>query len=488
MRIRVINTLVGATILLTLASHVCAQQTSAAEQLEIAISGPGPDSLVNKLKTHRGQDAAAIQARKNAFDFRQNLLTIALALTARVDATKRAVLVRTIEEARVDEQVGGSASNSGSTSLVSKGSVPTILGFAVENGTLEREDNGTTLTFRGNFVGLIKALGNSGYIESYDEDDPSTRFLRRISFAFSFDTARGPQPGTFTGDLKQLSEYAFHVDVLNKRDPRHKSYLAKWDRLINTNAQVVTDILARITLYLLNDPVLIDWNERASNAVATAPESDYDKVVREQFAKLQTLQLSPQIDLVIESFSTEFNAYLENRAAILKDAANGPVVSFDYQNTRRVNEPDLSNFKLIAEGGFFGGKADLTANVSLTILNKIPTGSNLKRVRDFQMSGQLDLPLGEVQKIGAFVLTFAGKFQHLNDDVTLPDGTIAMDTKGNIGYGQIKLTIPVKGSGVKIPLSVSFANRSELIKEKSFVRGNFGITFDLDSIFSKFKP
>ena len=55
------------------------------------------------------------------------------------------------------------------------------------------------------------------------------------------------------------------------------------------------------------------------------------------------------------------------------------------------------------------------------------------------------------------------------------------------GIGQFKFTIPVKGSGVKIPLSVTFSNRTEFIKE-SKVRGNVGITFDLDTIFSKLKP
>jgi hypothetical protein len=53
--------------------------------------------------------------------------------------------------------------------------------------------------------------------------------------------------------------------------------------------------------------------------------------------------------------------------------------------------------------------------------------------------------------------------------------------------GQIKLVIPIKNSGVRIPFSLSFANRTELIKEKE-VRGNFGFTFDLDTIFAKFKP
>ncbi len=51
--------------------------------------------------------------------------------------------------------------------------------------------------------------------------------------------------------------------------------------------------------------------------------------------------------------------------------------------------------------------------------------------------------------------------------------------KGRIHVGQAKLTIPMKGSAIKIPLSVSFANRTELLKEKN-VRGHIGLTFDLD--------
>ena len=46
---------------------------------------------------------------------------------------------------------------------------------------------------------------------------------------------------------------------------------------------------------------------------------------------------------------------------------------------------------------------------------------------------------------------------------------------------QAKLTIPVKGSGVKIPLSVTASNRTELIKERD-VRASFGVSFDLDPL------
>ena len=44
----------------------------------------------------------------------------------------------------------------------------------------------------------------------------------------------------------------------------------------------------------------------------------------------------------------------------------------------------------------------------------------------------------------------------------------------------------MKGSGVKVPLSFTWANRTELVKEKE-VRGNIGITFDMDAIVSRLK-
>jgi hypothetical protein len=74
------------------------------------------------------------------------------------------------------------------------------------------------------------------------------------------------------------------------------------------------------------------------------------------------------------------------------------------------------------------------------------------------------------------------------ENAMTPSGMVMEGTKGDIAVGQLKLTIPVKGSGMKIPISVTFANRDELNMEKSFVRGNFGITFDLDSIFARLKP
>jgi len=61
---------------------------------------------------------------------------------------------------------------------------------------------------------------------------------------------------------------------------------------------------------------------------------------------------------------------------------------------------------------------------------------------------------------------------------------VEQSRKGPINFGQVKLEIPTGSSGVRIPISMTFSNRTELIKE-SDVRGHIGITFDFDKIFSR---
>jgi len=84
------------------------------------------------------------------------------------------------------------------------------------------------------------------------------------------------------------------------------------------------------------------------------------------------------------------------------------------------------------------------------------------------------------------VISFAGKYQRLNTDIVDELGMIVPGTKGDIGVGQFKWTIPIGDTGLRLPLSFTFANRTELIKEKE-VRGNFGLTIDFDSIIARFR-
>lgn len=105
---------------------------------------------------------------------------------------------------------------------------------------------------------------------------------------------------------------------------------------------------------------------------------------------------------------------------------------------------------------------------------------NIKRVRDFDFTLQLEKPLPELP-FGKPIFSFSGQYQRLLGNIPALDGIVKPNTKGDIAVGQLKLVIPINGTGIKLPFSVTFANRSELIKE-STIRGNFGFTLDLDRL------
>jgi hypothetical protein len=75
----------------------------------------------------------------------------------------------------------------------------------------------------------------------------------------------------------------------------------------------------------------------------------------------------------------------------------------------------------------------------------------------------------------------------LLEDASAATGLTIPNTKGDIAVGQVGLNIPIKSLGMKFPITLTFANRTELIKEKE-IRGNFGFTFNWDTLFSKLKP
>jgi hypothetical protein len=434
-------------------------------------------------RAHSGPGITLAQARKAAFDITGNpqLYAQLLSLILTNEMLPRDEFIRDIEAARIDKQVGGGSGNAGSTTLVTKGGTPAIIGFAVENGGLTRTVDGTTVTLRGNPIGMIEALQKKGFVTSYQDDSGSAKLLRKLSFSASFDTSRGDSPGTFLANRQQLSGYSFRYEFKNDRDPRNEKYKTQWEALVTNQVQQVANDLSWIQRLFDTHPAYSSWLTAAKEAVANASDADLANVITLQFDALQEISIPSDLAAKLKSFRTDFNAYREGRSKLLEIVAKAPIFTFEYVNSRRPGLIDTSNLKFIAETGLFKGKGDLTYNGSFTLFNSNP-GPSMKRLRDFDNSLRLDIPLGDVRKVGNFVLTFAGQYKRLTEN-EMP----GMNNKGDIASGQLLFTIPIKGTGFKIPVSLSFANRTELVKEKE-VRGNFGFTFDLDSIFAKFKP
>jgi hypothetical protein len=196
--------------------------------------------------------------------------------------------------------------------------------------------------------------------------------------------------------------------------------------------------------------------------------------------------VSEETKTAITGFAKQFISYTEAKNALLKRIAKGKIFTLEYTNNRGVNAPDLSNINFIAATGM-GARIDLTANGSFTFYNKqplaaTPGGLRPGRVRDFQFAGQVAIPfkVGD----GQFDFWFSGRYERLMENASTLAGTTIPGTKGDIAVGQIGLNIPIKSLGIKFPVSVTFANRTELIKEKE-VRGNIGFTFNRGAMAGK---
>lgn len=445
-----------------------------------------------------------------------NVLTILIAklLTAKADEPESyAAFVTEAQERRIDQQVGAGPTSNASTSIVAKGGIPFLLGFAVENGAATQVEKDTSITFRLNPGGLINLFADRGFITAAraNEDDPFMKFLGKTSVGLTFDTTRGDTPGVFTGRGQQLSEISARVEFFNDRDPRQKKYAAQWENLVATAGNKLANQSWKTT------KILIDWNEKG---VKNAPMTFRDptlqvwlnqindtlrnvdpaltgaerinavaETINEQAANVPVALIPEDVVAALTDFASELKSYTDAKNEILDKIAKGRIFTLEYTNHREVNVSDTSNFNFIFSTGT-GRRVDLTTNGSFTFFHTRPAPlspavAQPGRLRDFQFAGQIDVPfrVGE----GQFDLWFSGRYTRLMEDATLSNGLTIPNTKGDIAVGQLGLQVPIKGLGVKFPISVTFANRTELVKEK-VVRGNFGFTFNWDTLLSKLKP
>jgi hypothetical protein len=202
----------------------------------------------------------------------------------------------------------------------------------------------------------------------------------------------------------------------------------------------------------------------------------------------------PELKKHIQSLSNAYSNYFQVRDDLLQKIQRHKM-SLEYTNQHPKGEPNTSNIRFVYSHQPTASPILITVNAAVDFYHSAPKDTGT--FRDFQLAGQMDRRLGQVANLGNAVLTIAGYYQWMKEDalIHIAEGNIApgsgivlqgtaaklLGTKGSIGIGQVKLTLPM-GGVVKIPFSVSFSNRTELINEKD-VRGQVGMTFDLDSLF-----
>ena len=413
--------------------------------------------------------------------------------------------LRLIEDARTDKQLGSPAATSGSTSLVARAAVPSIFGFAVEHGALTQTSNATSATVRGNAVGWLDLLQDQDVIAWYDDDSPFVRALRRLSYSFTFNTdadaapadAARPSPAALEAQIeaagRQLGSYSVRVTILDQRDPRRRDNRASVARFVGGAG---VDLL-RASAFLdptLTSPAYDRWladTQVVLSAPGAMARSDIERVLYRRLEILRSL-METQIagfEEGVAKFVNTLAAFESGRTGLFERMQKRFVMGAELVRIRPPLIPASSTFRVVAEGRP-GGAWNIAGNVALTYQDSgtvlVPEPTETRGWRDFQVAVQAERTLGRSDPcagaggVGRPALAFEYLLQDLRDKavVTFGGHQFAVE-KGLMHAALAKLTIPVKGSGVKIPLSISYANRTELLREKN-VRGHIGMTFDLD--------
>ena len=409
-------------------------------------------------------------------------------------------------EARALKQVGSVPNSKGSTSLAMKGLAPKILGLALETGAVTRDVDGTSLTFRASPAGVIKALQNKGLIDMHVEYSRSDwqRYASRLSLAATFDASKGPSAGTFTADRHQLTDWSVRFEIVNQRDPA--DYPNLWSGLLRSGnpyrqaAETMEAQLSSWAEYRAWENQLLAATERlvetpfVTDKDFGAAAGRFRSILDSALPRLEKLpnQSAPSL-AALDAYVAQLTTLQSAIDEVYAFAGKGSLLTFDWSTTRDATLPDLYTGTLVWEHALGAArKTDLTANAAVTFYRENPTAT-AERFKSLDVALELDHPIGNVPLLPPVTVAVALRYSHLPDDTvaaapsedgTPPpgsSGTVGTALKGDIVIVQMKLTVPVKNSGIKVPLSITASNRSELIKEKD-VRASFGVTFDLDAL------
>jgi hypothetical protein len=456
---------------------------------------------------------------------------IFMADATRIDRAAFVDFVRRFEGSRTDKQSGAGAKASGSTTVVTQGPAAKVLSVAAEYGAITQSVSGQVVTLRGNLAGIPSALVRHDVFpycvgpdrnNAYCVDNSMLSLLRRVSFAVSFDANRGRQvtgtplaaasaagqPVTFTAGKNELSSASAHVELWNRRDTTSPAFRKAWAAKVGAAMdQTGSDLMARAGTFaetVLNASGHEAWRVKHLALVRAAGRNRaqivaaLDDALRELAPIVQTAvpTLHDQAQAALASYSTFFL----DQDQFIDTLAVQKVVAIEYVNNRPAGQAATSNVRLVVDWPM-NAETKLVANAAATFYGSSASEvAGVSRYRDAQLGVQLDRALGRYSILGPATVSIAGyyQYQHAPSLLTvdplnpvpgitfigLPANakTVFADT-GDIWLAQARLALTPPRSGVKVPVSVTYSNRTELIDKPTW-RAQIGITYDFDSLFA----
>lgn len=452
-------------------------------------------------------------------------------------------LLQSVENGRVDEQAGASATAGGTASAAEKAGISGLVTAALESGALTQTLDQNLLTIRGNAEGLFRFLSGQDVIPMcFDAKDTSCdpSPLNKLELTASFDvsnsntqavTGQNASGGAtlaalLTSEKRQFSSASARFAIIDSRDLRSKKYRDAWAAWFDQNKLAIMQ--SGRDLLTTQDPIFLKmqqvdstgnpvqsvaasvygvWKMKADTAllnVRPRTEAGVHAVLAEQLNLLvaELRKIIPDLDDKILTARNAYNRYYANTSGGF-ELGNQPMLTLEGSYLEPTLQPKLINAKFAfawspkKKGTLNPGTLTINGGVSAyTKPQPSDTLGNTSRWHDAQFAFQFDRPL-DSKALSA--LTIGGYFQYqispglvnIPPGATSPPGTnitlppngaqLLSQSKGLIGVAQASLTLQLPNTGIRVPIGISWSNRTELLTGNE-IRGHIGFSFDTHSM------
>jgi hypothetical protein len=423
----------------------------------------------------------------------------------------------------LSKQVSAPATDSGSTSLVAKSIATNLVAVAVESGALTQSQSGNTITLEANPGNLFREafLGTPemGYLPKkhpfLESFTASAGLATSTSSNVTVPTTGSATSSTvntssvlFNSSATKLSSLTVNYEFNNKLSQRYiQKYLEK-NKLRNLFIKPdskLSPVADKARAVFVQD--FASYNPAngcaagAYQALASS-SSPKDEQLEQFIAKFDgcfdaAVASANQPGSTLDGHWTAYNQALEADIASfqksLKNELSGWDASAQYVFNKPVGMPETHDFRFVGNGDLSKNAGSTwTANGAFSLYGSVPTGAQYGRLKDAQMSGELDKSLGARSSSPSFSLAGYGQYQSkpsvlsitsssVPSGVTLPANAqvFLSGTQGWLGVVQAKITIHV--GGAQIPVAAKWSNKTDLL-DKSKLGGQFGVSYDFSQL------
>ncbi|MFZ0310162.1 MAG: hypothetical protein WAL89_18450 [Candidatus Sulfotelmatobacter sp.] len=425
-------------------------------------------------------------------------------------------------------QTGANANTSGSTNLVSKPTTTDLISLASESGAFTDTVNGTTLTAQANANGLRRYLAGETF-SSFKHT--SLDVLQNLTLTTTFNVAQSgttsapttgqataTTPSSISSVLLPSNNLSFtsvgaNWVVYRPYSPTSTKFTQSWNAAISTNQnaisdagkQLYTDYTKLAWASVSKDPDVVkargDWEAAAAE---DEKSSNFDKLVSDfdtyMSAVLNGFEKNASFNQAVVKVAGDIGQLTALRNTVLNNA-RGSLATFKYTYSTPPDKP-ATHDATAAFAYVWGDKskdegAQITFNAAGSWFASIPAGAKYGRVKDYQLSGEIDQPIGDRKSPRAiFSIAGYGQYQYSANvlkvtvanvipgtNISVPENSqVFTSTPGWIGVAQTKLVFNI-GKGTSIPIAVKWSNKTDLLTGSDW-KGQFGLSYDLSALSS----